>query len=215
MLPVPDGEGESLKALAAGHHRTLKVFKDGVEAFTTAAPILNVVDDGLPHRVKNLLLVLAPPFGAELAVHLHHGGLVAEAGKPLRIELGNGGGLPAHAVGGVGDRIQPSRRRKGKRSVPIRVVCRGRMWGWGCCRRWSTCNGDPAAVVGKGEVGPRGTVASTARERNEPVPSQLIQDLLVLLLEGGQLSAVLLSEGGQLSAVLLSEGRQLVAVLLP
>jgi hypothetical protein len=57
VLPVPDGEGESLKALAAGHHHTLKVPEDGVEAFTTAAPILNVVDDGLPHRVQDLLLV--------------------------------------------------------------------------------------------------------------------------------------------------------------
>ena len=44
VLPVPDGEGESLKALAAGHHRALKVSKDGVEAFTAAAPILNMVD---------------------------------------------------------------------------------------------------------------------------------------------------------------------------
>jgi hypothetical protein len=73
------------------------------------------------------------------------------------------------------------------------------MWGWGCRRRrWSaaTCNGDPAAVVG--EVGPRGTVASTARERNEPVPSQLIQDLLVLLVGPvDQLRAVLLLEGRQ------------------
>src|ERR1700722_815906 len=116
---------------------------------------MNKVLKGLHQNVckagdEGIVLNFAPPFGAELAVHLHHGGLVAEAGKPLRIELGNGGGLPAHAVGGVGDRIQPSRRRKGKRSVPIRVVCRGRMWGWGCCRRWSTCNGDPAAVVGKG-----------------------------------------------------------------
>jgi len=77
VLPVPDGEGESLKALAAGRHRTVKVSKDGVEAFTTAAPILNVVDDGLPHRVEDLLLVLAPPVRTELAIHPHHGGLVA------------------------------------------------------------------------------------------------------------------------------------------
>ena len=190
-----------MKAFAAGRHRTLKVSEDGIEAFTTPAPILNLVDDGLPHRVEDLLLVLVPPFGADLAVHLHHGGLVAEAGKPLCIELCNGGGLLAHAVGGVGDRIQLPRRRKVEWPVPIRVVRHGRMWGWGCRRRrWSpaTCNGDPAAIVD--ELGPRGTLTSTAWEQNESVPSQLIQDLLVLLL-------------GPVDRPL--EGRQLTAVLLP
>jgi hypothetical protein len=29
VLPVPDGEGKSLKALAAGHHHTLKVPEAG------------------------------------------------------------------------------------------------------------------------------------------------------------------------------------------
>jgi hypothetical protein len=81
----------------------------------------------------------------------------------------------------------------------------------------AACNGDPAAVV-IGGLDPRGTVASTARERNEPVPSQLIQDPLVLPLGpvellGGPVEGPL--EGGQLSAVLLPEGRQLMAVLLP
>jgi hypothetical protein len=129
VLPVPDSDGESLKAFAAGRHRTLKVSEDGIEAFTTPAPILNVVDDGLPHRVEDLLLILAPPLCAELAVHLHHGGLVAEAGKPLRIELCNGGGLPAHAVGGVGDRIRYPRRRKSRSGGPNQVVRHSRIWG--------------------------------------------------------------------------------------
>lgn len=44
MLPVSDSDGEGLTTFTAGHHHTLKVFEDGVEAFTTAAPILNGVD---------------------------------------------------------------------------------------------------------------------------------------------------------------------------
>jgi hypothetical protein len=72
MLPVSDSDGEGLTTFTAGHHHTLKVFEDGVEAFTTAAPILNGVDE---HRVEGFLLILTPPLFAELAVHLHHGGL--------------------------------------------------------------------------------------------------------------------------------------------
>jgi hypothetical protein len=82
-------------------------------------------------------------------------------------------------------------------------------YGVGVAAAAATCNGDPAAIVGG--LGPQGTLASMARERNGPVPSQLIQDLLVLPL--GPVDSPL--EGRQLRGVFLPGGRQLMALLLP
>jgi hypothetical protein len=81
-------------------------------------------------------------------------------------------------------------------------------YGVGVAAAAATCNGDPAAIVGG--LGPQGTLASMARERNGPVPSQLIQDLLVLPL--GPVDSPL--EGRQLRGVFLPD-RQLMALLLP
>jgi hypothetical protein len=81
-------------------------------------------------------------------------------------------------------------------------------YGVGVAAAAATCNGDLAAIVGG--LGPQGTLASMARERNGPVPSQLIQDLLVL-----PLGPVDSPEGRQLRGVFLLEGRQLMALLLP